>query len=118
MADAAQVADDFFAAWTGKDFERARALVHDDLSFVGPLESFSDADSYLSSLRRLSEIVTGAEKQKVFVDGDDVCVIYELRTVPVPSSQVAEWYRVRDGKVASVRVMFDARPFAAMFEAH
>ena len=117
MADAAQVADGFFTAWTTKDFARARSLLHDDVSFKGPLESFSDADSYVASLQQLSGIVTGAEKQKVFVDGDDVCVIYDLRTAPVPSSRTCEWYRVRDGKIASVSVVFDARPFAPLFEA-
>ena len=117
MADAAQVADGFFTAWTAKDFTRARSLLHDDVSFEGPLESFSDADSYLASLQQLSGIVTGAETQKVFVDGDDVCVIYDLKTAPVPRSRTCEWYHVRDGKIASVSVVFDARPFAPMFEA-
>ena len=99
MADPAQVADDFFEAWTGKNFERARGLVHDDVSFEGPIDSFSDADSYLASLQQLSGIVTGADKRKVFVDGEDVCVIYDLKTAPVPSSRTCEWYRVRDGKI-------------------
>ena len=117
MADAAQVAEEFFDAWTGKDFERARGYLRDDLSFEGPIDSFRDADSYIASLKELSGIVTGAEKHKVFVDGDDVCVIYDLKTAPIPSSRTCEWYRVRDGKVASVSVVFDARPFAAMIEA-
>jgi hypothetical protein len=111
------VAEDFFNAWTSKDFERARTLVHDDLSFEGPIDRFSDADSYLASLQQLSQIVTGVEKQKVFVDGDDVCVIYDLKTAPVPSSRICEWYRLRDGRIASVSVVFDARPFAPLFEA-
>lgn len=67
--------------------------------------------------RQLSAIVTGVDKQKVFVDGDDVCVIYDLKTAPVPSTRTCEWYRVRDGKVASVSVVFDARPLAPLFEA-
>lgn len=117
MADAGQVAEGFFDAWTGKDFQRARGLLHDDVSFEGPIDSFSDADSYLASLRQLSGIVTGAEKRKVFVDGDDVCVIYDLKTAPVPSSRTCEWYQVRDGKIASVPVVFDARPFAPLFGA-
>jgi ketosteroid isomerase-like protein len=57
-------------------------------------------------------MVTGVQRHKVFVDGDDVCVIYDLNTVPVPRSPTAEWYRVRAGKIASIRVFFDARPFA------
>ena len=117
MSDAADVAEGFFDAWTSKDFERARSLLNDDVTFEGPIDSFSDADGYIASLRQLSGIVTGAEKQKVFVDGDDVCVIYDLKTVPVPRSRTCEWYHVRDGKIASVSVVFDARPFAPMFEA-
>jgi ketosteroid isomerase-like protein len=116
MADAVQVAEDFFAAWTSKDFQRARGLLHDDLAFEGPIDTFGDADSYVASLQQLAGIVTGADKRKVFVDGDDVCVIYDLHTAPVPSARTCEWYRVRDGKIASVSVVFDARPFAAMFE--
>ena len=99
MADVADVAEGFFDAWTGKDFDRARGFLHDNLSFVGPIESFSDADSYLASLRQLSGIVPGADKEHVFVDGDDVCVIYDLKTAPVPSSRTCEWYHVRDGEI-------------------
>jgi ketosteroid isomerase-like protein len=117
MTDAAQVAEAFFDSWTGKDFERARELLHDDVSFEGPIESFTSADSYLASLQQLSGIVTGAEKLKLFVDGDDVCVIYDLKTAPVPSSRTCEWYRVQGGKIAAVSVVFDARPFAPLFEA-
>jgi ketosteroid isomerase-like protein len=117
MADAARVAEEFFDAWTGKDFDGARALLHDDVSFEGPIDSFTDADTYLASLRQLSGIVTGADKLKVFADGDDVCVIYDLKTAPVPRSRTCEWYRVRDGRIASVSVVFDARPFAPLFEA-
>jgi ketosteroid isomerase-like protein len=115
MADAAQAAESFFDAWTAGDFARARELLQDDVSFQGPIDAFSDADSYIASLRQLSGIVTGVDKQKIFADGDDVCVIYDLKTAPVPSSRTCEWYRVRDGKIASVSVVFDARPFAPLF---
>ncbi len=37
-------------------------------------------------------------------------------STPAGSSPTAEWYHLRDGKISSVRVFFDARPFAAMFE--
>jgi len=80
MSNVAEVAEGFFDAWTSKSFERARALLHDDVSFEGRIDSFSDADSYIASPRQLSGIFTGAEKRKVFVDGDDVCVIYDLKT--------------------------------------
>jgi hypothetical protein len=89
----------------------------DNVSFEGPIDSFGDADSYLASLRQLSGIVTGTKKHKVFVDGDDVCVIYDLKTAQVPVSRTYEWYRLRDGKIAEVSVVFDAHPSAPLFQA-
>jgi hypothetical protein len=62
--------------------------------------------------------VTGAERRGLVEDGDQVSVIYDLQTIPVPNAPVAEWYTVRDGKIASMQAFFDARPFAAMFEQH
>jgi hypothetical protein len=32
------------------------------------------------------------------------------------SSRVAEWYSVREGRISRMLVLFDARPFAALFE--
>jgi len=118
VSDAGQVADEFFGAWTTGDFARARELLQVDLSFDGPFDRFSDADSYLASLRQLSGIVVGADKRRQFVDGDEVCVIYDLRTAPVPVARVCEWYRISAGKIASISAVFDARPFAPLFEQH
>ena len=60
MTDAVQVAEEFFGAWTGKDFNHARALLHDDLSFQGPIDTFDDADAYMQAIQGLSQIVVGA----------------------------------------------------------
>jgi ketosteroid isomerase-like protein len=115
--DPKTVADRFFKAWTTGDFDTARSLLHDDVSFSGPIDRFDNADAYLGALRGLSQIVKGAEEQKVFVDGDDVCVIYDLVTnTPAGTAPTAEWYHLRDGKISAVRVYFDARPFAPVFE--
>src|SRR6266498_2850889 len=74
------IAEEYFAAWTTGDFDTARHLLHDDVSFQGPIDAFDNAEAYLAALRGLSQIVKGAEQQHVFVDGDDVCVIYDLIT--------------------------------------
>jgi limonene-1,2-epoxide hydrolase len=42
-----------------------------------------------------------------------VAVFYRLDT-PVALAPVAEWYRVRDGKIVELRAYFDARPFAPL----
>ena len=117
MADSAQVAEDFFEAWTAKDFERARTLLTDDVHFEGPIATFGDAGSYLDALRGFTQMMTGLEKLKVFADGDDWCIVYDVKTAPVPAARTCEWYHVRDGQIDRVTVVFDARPFAPLFAA-
>ena len=52
----------------------------------------------------------------VKLDGNDVCMLYDMVTrTPAGTAFVAEWLHVEGGKIASIRTVFDARPFAAMF---
>ena len=110
---ASDVVHQYLAASGRRDFEAARQLLADDLDFKGPIDTFHRADDYLLAIRRLAAIVQEVRVQKEFVDGDDVCLIYDLVTnTPAGTAPVAEWFRVRAGKIAQIRVFFDARPFA------
>jgi hypothetical protein len=98
------------------DTAAARKLLRDDLSFQGPIDAFDRPEPYLEALKRLQPIIERIDVKKMFVDGDDVCVLYDMVTkTPAGTAFVAEWYQIRGDKIASVRVVFDARPFAAMF---
>ena len=112
MASPAEIVEQYFDAWTSRDFETARNLLHDDLSFTGPIETLDSADALMESIKGLAQIVTGAERRGLLEQGDQVCVIYDLHTVPIPIAPVAEWYTVRGGKITALRAYFDARPFA------
>ena len=73
-------------------------------------------DPYLESLRKLHHIIERVNVQKMFADGDDVCLLYDMVTnTPAGTAFIAEWHQVRKGKIRAIRVVFDARPFAAMF---
>jgi hypothetical protein len=48
--------------------------------------------------------------KKVFADGDDVCVLYDL-IMPVATVFMSSWYIVKDGKIVSIQTVFDPRPF-------
>jgi hypothetical protein len=86
------------------------------LSFKGPIESFDQAEPYLKSLEKLHHIIERVEVKKMFVDGDDVCLLYDMVTkTPAGTAFIAEWHHVTGDKISAIRVVFDARPFAAMF---
>ena len=97
-------------AWTSRDFDTVSQLVHDDVTFAGAMGTTNGATEYIDGLRGMSQIVNGVDITKVFVDGDDVCVIYDLVTEPAGALACAAWYRISDGKVASKQVFFDPRP--------
>lgn len=102
------------SAWTSGDFETARALLADDVTFVGPLGQTDGADAYVDGVRGMAKIVQRANVKRVIADGDDVCLIYDLVTaVGAGSVPTAGWYRLRDGKITSVRAYFDPRPLVS-----
>ncbi len=106
------VVDGYRRAWEAKDFGTARTYLADRLDFVGPIDTFDNADDYIKAIKGLSRIVTGTETKREFFDGDDIPVFYDLLTVVAGAAPIAEWYRVEDDKISMIRVLFDPRPFA------
>jgi limonene-1,2-epoxide hydrolase len=113
MADARSIVERYHAAFARKDFDTGRRLLHDDLSFRGPIDTFCDADAYIEAIRGLSRIVRGVEVQRIVADGQDVAVFYDLVTAtPAGTAPVAEWFHVEGDAISAIRAYFDARPFA------
>lgn len=61
----------------------------------------------------MAQILTSVEILKVFADGDDVLTWFDLSTSVAPTVPCVNWMRFRDGKIARIRVTFDARGIAA-----
>ena|SRR5215813_10318035 len=115
MAKPQEVVLQYQKAMQQGDFSNASKLLHDDLEFRGPFDTFHKAEDYLHALQKLSTIIDHVDILKVFEDQNDICLLCDLVTKTVGTSFVAEWYKIKEGKIASVRAVFDARPFAAMF---
>ena len=109
--NAKDVVDRYNRALEKKDFAAARGLLADDLQFEGPIDRVQRADDYITAITRLYGMVKGVRHLATITEGDDVALFYILET-PVANAPVAEWYRVRAGRIAELRAYFDARPFA------
>ena len=103
---------EYIQACERRDFKSARSYISDNISYLGPtgLGSFDKAEPYLKYLEHLN--LPKSDIKKVFVDGPDVCVHHEANfdTLPAPMF-VSSWYHVEDGKISSLRVVFDPRPY-------
>ena len=116
-SQATDVVRQYIQAIGSGDFDQARALVHDEFSFQGPIATFSNPDQLLHRLKQLYAIVERVDIREMFADGDDVCLLYEMVTkTPAGTAFIAEWHHVRDGKIDCTCAVFDARPFAAVFQ--
>jgi ketosteroid isomerase-like protein len=110
-SDSRSIAARCLASWTSGDLDGLRELLADDVTFDGPLGHTEGADDYVSGVARMARMVTAAEQQQLIADGDEVVILYELITHDPPARiPTAGVYRIRDGKVASVRAFFDPRP--------
>jgi hypothetical protein len=110
---AKEIVIEFLEAITGehRDFKTARSYVKDNVSYVSPLNSFDKAEPYLKYNESLH--LPKLDIKKIFVDGDDVCVLHETSLPPRISSTVFTtlWFHVDGGKISSLRALFDPRPF-------
>jgi SnoaL-like domain len=93
-----------------RDFKTARSYLKDNVSYVSPLNSFDRVEPYLKYNESLH--LPKPDIKKVFTDGDDVCLLYEMTlTTPPVTFPVSFWAHVDGGKISSIRLVFDPRPF-------
>jgi limonene-1,2-epoxide hydrolase len=111
QAPTVDIVEQFATALSSGDFGTARSLLANDLHFACPIDEFHCADDYLGALRQLFGMVRGIEHQAT-VAKDAQVVRFSVLDTPVAKAPVAEWYTVKDGRIAEVRAYFDARPFA------
>ena len=88
----------------------ARGYVADNLSFSAPLASYDKARPYFEEMERLR---IRFDIKRVFSDGSDVCLLYDFSSGPLTMCG-AGWYRVENGKISSLKVIYDPRPIIEM----
>jgi hypothetical protein len=109
--NATQVVLELGKAINAEDFQLARKYVSDDMKHIYPLGTHDNAEVYF---QQLEQIRPKLDIHKTFVDGNEVCVLYDTTAlgVKLPASG---WFKVKDGKVRSLTVVFDPRRLLAVW---
>lgn len=90
-----------------------RGLLTDDFSFRGPLMSADSADEYVRQLKSLGdEIELYADVRQLIGEGDVVAALVDFQS-PAGPITYAQWFTMREGKIAGLEVIYDPRPFLA-----
>lgn len=107
---AKEIVMEYLEAVARQDFESARSYLKDNISYMSPLNSFDNAESYLKY--NFSLHLPKLDIKKIFTDGDDVCLFHETTLTKPPATVFTSiWCHVEGGKISSIRVLFDPRPF-------
>lgn len=111
--------DEFFDALEARDFERlVQYLSAEAFSYLSPIDRFDNAHDFVEDITRIGPITKRIERRKLFIDSNEVCAIYNFMTTldVLATTRIAQWMKVKNGKIVSIEVFFDAHAYASMFE--
>lgn len=90
-----------------------REFLTDDFSLRNPLMSADSADEYVEQLRSFGdELEMHADVRHLIADGDLLAAHVDFQG-PTGIITYAEWFTMRDGKIAHLEVVYDPRPYLA-----
>jgi hypothetical protein len=90
-----------------KDFASVADMLHPDMvfKFAGPDH---DKAGLLEAFERLGAILDHNEIQRIFVDGDQACVIYDFVTdTPAGPVRSIEWLAFEGTQISKVELLFE-----------
>jgi ketosteroid isomerase-like protein len=108
-ADPRTLATTYLQSWAEGDFAVLRSILADEVSFHGTLGTAEGAEACLAGMRGLAKVITGIVIQVMVADGPDVMTWYDLHTSVAPPCPTVNWSHVEDGKIQSIRAVFDPR---------
>ena len=89
-----------------EDFVTARTYVAKDFKFKGVLGSRDGSDAYFNDMEKMK---LKYDIKKVFVNNDDVCILYDFTSGGITTFGCAV-YHLENDKVKELKVIFDPRP--------
>jgi ketosteroid isomerase-like protein len=95
------------------------SLIADDMVFTshaGPGRQITGRDEFLQATSRFYAMIVDAHVNDIIVSGEKACALTRYRLQPPNgaaafASDVAEIFTVRNGKIDSLAIYFDAAPY-------
>ena len=104
--EAKQVVLNLGTAINDERFQTARLYLANDMKYEGPFGTRVGAEAYLEEIERLR---LKFHIQRIFANHEDVCVLYNIDAAGI-TVFACGWFQIKDGKVGSLKVIFDPRP--------
>ncbi|MEV4095645.1 hypothetical protein [Streptosporangium saharense] len=97
------------------DVATAATHLGEPFHFLSPFISSGDRTGHLATLPGFVSIVTGVDLISELYGEAEATLVYDVHTAtPVGTQRTAEHFRLEDGKITSIALLFDASPWQAM----
>jgi limonene-1,2-epoxide hydrolase len=119
MADSALQTVEQYQQLLGSGSDAWTDLITNDVSFVGPAMQVQGKQELVELNREFSKFIKGYESISSFEQGE-MALLEGVFTLQAPSGktiqlQMAEVYKVEQGKIRSIRIYYDAEEFRREF---
>jgi ketosteroid isomerase-like protein len=97
-----------FAAYMANDRKAVEACFTDDFTFTSPYDDCIDKATYFVRCWRVPDWIERQQLEKIFVEGDEAFVTYEVVAKDGKRFRNTEFFRFDGDKVRSIDVYFGA----------
>lgn len=102
----------YHRTWSQDAFDRAMAYIAPDIAVQTPAGPLQGGEAFRGFMGQFAATVEATELLAAYGDDARALVVYDTRTPDVPSAPGAELVTVRDGRIRTMRILFDQLPFA------
>jgi hypothetical protein len=110
---ALKIARTYVEAMAKKDVGTIISISAEDIVCTSPIGQITGIERFRDFQYGFAQMIKNLTILAVHGDDEEAVVVYDVESHPVPHSKVAEFIKVKDGKLASTDVIYDATPFAA-----
>ena len=107
-----EIALAYHRAWTSGDMALAMTYVADAVVCDTPPGRLTGAAAWRAFMEPFAATLTSSELLGGYGDESSAVLVYDTANPAVASAPAAELYRVSDGHITAVRIVFDRLPFA------
>ncbi len=110
---ALQTALAYYHAWSGRNIDTAMSYIADDIVCDAPTGRLEGTEAFRKSEVGFAQMLTGSTLIAAFGDDETALLFYDTHTIPAKSIPTAKYFTVKNGKITSIRIVFDPTPFAS-----
>lgn len=101
----------YYNAWTGGDFQAALGYISPGINCSTPAGAVTGITAFEGFMGPFAASLTSSKLLAAFGDEHTALIMYDAGTVLVGDAPGAELHTVADGRITSIKIIFDRQPF-------